>query len=67
MRWIRFKLQRILGHTQIKTTPHYAHLNQDSLWKLLRNIKGSANTAGYAESGGCYTVGVDRLLNLFSQ
>lgn len=34
-----YEVQKILGHTQVKTTQRYAHLNQDSLLKAV-------NTAG---------------------
>ena len=33
-----YEVQRILGHTQIKTTQRYAHLSQDSLLAAANEI-----------------------------
>jgi site-specific recombinase XerD len=33
-----YEVQRILGHTQIKTTERYAHLSQDSLLAAANEI-----------------------------
>ena len=37
-----YEVQRILGHTQIKTTQRYAHLDQESLLSAVNTVSAAA-------------------------
>jgi site-specific recombinase XerD len=46
-----YEVQRILGHTQIKTTQRYAHLSQDSLLAAANEISKAVPLLSVAIQG----------------
>ncbi|WP_044414306.1 tyrosine-type recombinase/integrase [Thiomicrospira microaerophila] len=44
-----YEVQKILGHTQVKTTQRYAHLNQDSLLKAVNTAGETIKWQGFSD------------------
>ena len=44
-----YEVQNILGHTQVKTTQRYAHLNQDSLLKAVNTAGETIKWQGFSD------------------